>query len=283
MRELDLDTRALALGAQQLLCTAPLIVAVSAVVKHSPGHGVGYATASFFDLSGDSADAVIRLFGRSSTTISTSALVFSLIIAVAFATGVAAVQQRAFELMWTLPPLGVPRSYVRQLAWAPTLALFTVGLLVATRVGTLIDQHVPGVGEWAVVVARALLIVAFYWWSQHWLLGGRVTRRALLPGALAVAVLTTGLLELSRLVIASQISWQVQAYGPIGCVFVLSVWLMLLSMLTFIGVLIGALIAERRTDPGEGDRETGVRTPLTVRGLDSVAEAHPDRSAPARP
>ena len=99
---------------------------------------------------------------------------------------------------------------------------------------------------------RGQLIVVFYWWSQSWLLDGRVTRRALLPGAVAVAVLTIGLLEISQLFIAGQISWQVHAYGQIGCVFVLSVWLMALSMLTFAGVLIGALVGERRDRPRDG-------------------------------
>ena len=117
---------------------------------------------------------------------------------------------------------------------------------------------------------RGQLIVVFYWWSQSWLLDGRVTRRALLPGAVAVAVLTIGLLEISQLFIAGQISWQVHAYGQIGCVFVLSVSLMALSMLTFAGVLIGALVGERQTGPRDG---TGASpsSPLTVRGLDSVA------------
>ena len=272
VRELDLDTRALALGAQQLLCTAPLIVAISAVVQHSAGHGVGYATARFFDLDGYSADAVIGLFARSSTAISDSALVFSLIIAVVFATGVASVQQRTFELMWTLPAVSGTRAYLRQLVWTPTLALFSVGLLIVSRVGTFADEHVPDVGGWIVVLVRGVLIVAFYWWSQFWLLDGRVTRRALLPGAVAVATLTLGLLEVSRLFIAGQFSWQVHAYGQIGCVFVLSVWLMDLSMLTFVGVLIGALVAERHSAPdnGSGGRVSG---PLTMRGLDSLARA----------
>jgi len=128
-----------------------------------------------------------------------------------------------------------------------------------------------------VVALRGLLVVAFYWWSQYWLLGGRVRWQALLPGAVAVAILTTGLLELSRLVMAGQISWQLRAYGPVGCVFVLSVWLMILSMLTFVGILIGALIAERRGNPGRGDTHGSEGTPLTPLGLDSVAETRTDR------
>ena len=71
MRELDLDTHALALCAQQVLCTAPLIVAMSAVLQRLTGRGAGYFMTRFFGLYGDSADDVRRLFGRTAPSIST--------------------------------------------------------------------------------------------------------------------------------------------------------------------------------------------------------------------
>src|SRR3954449_6186216 len=70
MREIDLDTHALALCAQQVLCTAPLIVAMSAVVQRLTGRHPGYFITRFFGLYGDSADAVERLFSRTSASIS---------------------------------------------------------------------------------------------------------------------------------------------------------------------------------------------------------------------
>ena len=244
LRELDLDTHALALGAQQVLCTAPLLVAVSAVVQHRSGHGIGFATARFFALNGDSADAVTRLFGRNSSAISTPALIVSLISAVVLSTGLAAVQQRAIELMWSIPRITGVRAYIRQLMWVPTIAGFAIVMLAATRVAGLVDESVPGGGEWVVGAARTLVIVGFYWWTQHWLLAGRITWRALLPGALAIGALTTVLIELSRVIMPSQMAWQVHAYGPVGGIFVLAIWLMILSMLIFAGVLFGAVMAQ---------------------------------------
>jgi membrane protein len=99
------------------------------------------------------------------------------------------------------------------------------------------------------------------------LLGGRVTWRALLPGALCVGLLTTVLFRLTRVIMPGQIAWQVHAYGLIGAVFVLSVWLMILSGVIFGGILIGALITERRADTGEVET-----SPLTVEGLASSAD-----------
>ena len=59
-------------------------------------------------------------------------------------------------------------------------------------------------------------------------------------------VSTSALVQVSRLIVPGQISWQVHAYSLVGGVFVLSVWLMILSMLIFAAVLTGALITERR-------------------------------------
>lgn len=246
-RALDLSTHALAFGAQQLLCTIPLIVAISAVVSHTPGHGVAKATIIFFDLDGRSATAVTQLLGRHASSISPAALVISMITALVFTTSVGAVQQRAFELIWDLPRVAGVRGYLRQLAWAPTLAVFTSGMLAAARPGRWLDGHVPWVGAWVVAALRALLIAAFYWWSQYWLLDRRVDSHRLLPGAIAVAVLSMALVEASRLTVPGQISWQVQAYGLVGAGFVLASWLMILSILVYVGIVIGALITERRS------------------------------------
>ena len=116
IRELDLDAHALALCAQQVLCTAPLIVAMSAVLQRLTGRGAGYFMTRFIGLTGDSADDVRRLFGRTAPSISTPALGFAMVTALVFTTSVASVQQRAFELIWTLPRVIVVLSYFRQLA-----------------------------------------------------------------------------------------------------------------------------------------------------------------------
>lgn len=41
VRELDLGTHALALCAQHVLCAAPLVVAVAAVLQREDGNGIG--------------------------------------------------------------------------------------------------------------------------------------------------------------------------------------------------------------------------------------------------
>ena len=268
IRELDLDTHALALCAQQVLCTAPLIVAISAVLQRVQGHGVSVYMTRFFGLHDESATAVERLFGRSSPSISTLALIFAMATAVVFSTSVGAVQQRAFEEIWTLPRMRNVRSYIRQLIWAVGLAIFSISVLAAGRCGRWFDREVADTGMWAPVVMQGALTLLFYWWSQRWLLGGRVAWRALLPGAIAVGIATTILVRLTRLILPEEISWQVHAYGLIGGIFVLSVWLMILSAVIFGGVLFGALYVERRADPNLAE---ATDSPLTLAGLASAA------------
>jgi membrane protein len=272
IRELDLDTHALALCAQQVLCTAPLVVAISAVLQRTNGNGVSVYMSRFFGLSGDSAADVQRLFGRTSPTISTFALVFAMASAIVLSTSVGAVQQRAFEMIWTLPRVSGVRSYLRQLVWAVALAAFSMGILIAGRCGRWFNREIFDTGSWAPVVMQGAMTFAFYWWSQRWLLGGRVSWRSVFPGALAVAVATTVLVRLTRLILPGEISWQVHAYGLIGGIFVLSVWLMILSVVIFGGVLFGALYVERRTEQEHADPGQEGESPLTLSGLVSAAE-----------
>lgn len=279
IRQLDLDTHALALCAQQVLCTAPLIVAMSAVLQRESGHGGGFILTKFFGLHGDSESAVERLFGRSAPSISTLALIFAMVTAIVFSTSVAAVQQRAFEMIWTLPRVIGVRSYLRQLTWAVMLGIYSASVLLAGRASRVFaSAHHDKPAIIAAVVIQGFLTFLYYWWSQRWLLGGRVSWRALLPGSIWVGVGTTVLFRLTRVIMPGQISWQVHAYGLIGCVFVLSVWLMILSGVIFGGVLIGALTTQRRTDPGLAATMLDVeQSPLTLAGLASSAGEAQDK------
>jgi membrane protein len=274
MREIDLDTHALALCAQQVLCTAPLIVAMAAVLQRLTGRHPGYFIVRFFGLYGDSADAVLLLFSRTSKTVSTPALVFAMITAIVFTTSVAAVHQRAFELIWTLPRVIGVRSYFRQLGWAVLLGLYSVVMIALGRFARELDEHAGRPYMLCVMAFQGVLTFLFYWWSQHWLLGGRVNWRSLRPGAVCVGLLTTVLFRLTRVIMPGQVAWQVHAYGLIGAVFVLSVWLMILSAVIFTGILLGAVITERRLDKKQASELSS--TPLTVEGLTSVAEEVPE-------
>jgi membrane protein len=274
IREIDLDTHALALCAQQVLCTAPLIVAMGAVLQRFTHHGAAYFIDRFFGLTGKSAASVDKLFARN-THISTFSLIFALVTSVVFSTGVAAVQQRAFERIWTLPRIISIRSYLRQLVWAAMLGAYSLILLGLGRLGRELSETLGLSATMAIAIVQGAVTFLFYWWSQRWLLAGRVTWRALLLGAFAVGLLTTVMFRLTRWIMPHQMIWPVRAYGLIGGVFVLSVWLMVLSMVIFGGTLYGALVTERRAKEKSAAAEAkdATSSPLTAAGMESAREA----------
>jgi membrane protein len=276
IREIDLDTHALALCAQQVLCTAPLIIAMGAVLQRWTGHGSAYFIDKFFGFTGKSADSIDSLFAKQ-THISTSSLVFALLTSVLLSTGVGAVQQRAFERIWTLPRIISFRGYLRQLAWAIVLGGYCALLLGLGRLGRELSEAIGVSGTMAIAIVQGAMTFLFYWWSQYWLLAGRVRWLPLLPGALTVGVLTTVMFRLTRWIMPHQVVWPVQAYGLIGAVFVLSAWVMILCIVVFGGTLYGALLSEGRAKKAEDAQpgsEDAVKSPLTQAGAESVREAN---------
>jgi membrane protein len=281
MRETNLDLHALALCAQQVLCTAPLIVAMGAVLQRETGRGAAYFMIRFFGLYGQSADAMNRLFTRS-TRISTFELVFALVTAVVFSTGVAAVQQRAFELIWTLPRIISVGGYLRQLVWTVVLGGYSLLLLGVGRAGRELHESVGFTALLGMALIQGVLTFIFYWWSQRWLLAGRVGWRALFPGALAVGIGTSIMFRLTRVIMPGQMAWPVRAYGLIGGVFILAAWLMILCVVIFAGVLLGALLTERRAER-RAEASGHAPLPLTVAGLSSTEQAQQATAVPAEP
>ena len=245
-REVDLPTQTLALAAQLVLCAAPLLVAISAVVRRAGGKGLGPAVSRYLGLHGEAAKDVMSLFTTSSN-VSMVSLVLGLIVAAFFGTGVAATQQRGYEGIWSLPRAGL-RSTWRQLLWVIGLLIYMAAILNAGRLG----HHGQGRVHPNVVFRAIPQFVAsllFYAWSQHLLLGGRVSWRRLMPGAISMSLGTTILVILSAVVLPGQITQGETDYGPVGATFVLSVWLVILSGVIFGGGLLGAVIVERRERP----------------------------------
>jgi membrane protein len=246
--ELGLVTQTLALGAQQVLCTAPLLVAASAVIRRVSQRDVGALLSRYLGLTGAAAKDVAALFAGSSSVGRTD-LIVGVALAAFFGTGVAATQQRGFEMIWSLHRAGL-RSTVRQLIWVVGLMAYLFVVLGVGRGA----HHLHNRAHQRLLVrsvTQFMFSLLFYWWSQHLLLSGRVRWRRLLPGAACMAAGTTILVALSGLILPSQITEQVNDYGLIGAAFVLSVWLIVLSGVIFIGALLGAVIDERRQRPAE--------------------------------
>jgi membrane protein len=203
-------------------------------------------------LNGAAANDVTAMF-KSSSTVSTTELVIGLIVAAVFGTGVAATQQRGYEMIWSQPRTGL-RSTLRHLVWVISLLAYLIVMWYAGHLAHNANQwaHVAGLLRG---VAQFVLSLLFYWWSQHLLLSGRIKWRSLFPGAVCMTLATTALVGASGLVLPGQITEAVTDYGFVGVAFVLSIWLVVLSGVIFGGALLGAVIVERRqADQTQRDR-----------------------------
>ena len=226
-----------------VLCAAPLLVATSAVVRRTGGQGLGAPLARYLGLHGTAARDFTALFAGSSR-VSLTELMTGLILGVVFGTGIAATLQRGWELLWSLPRASLHHLW-RYFAWMAGLGLY---VLIGLSVGQL-GHHTDWSLHLSVAVRAAVELgasVAFYLWSQHLLLVGRISWRRLLPGAAAMGVGTTLLLPVSSWILPGQLVGQVNDYGPVGETFVLSLWLLTLSGLIIVGALVGVVVAERR-------------------------------------
>jgi membrane protein len=244
--ELNLARECLALAAQQTLCTVPLLVAFSAIGQHLGRPSIGRILVHYLGLSSTAGRDVTALFAGV-THASVSDTVVGLVLALLFATGVAATQQRAYEAIWYLPRANL-LSVWRQVVWVIGLCAYLLLVLYVGRVGHRVGHHVHA-GSTSGPFVQLLASFFFYWWTQRLLLGGRVSWRRLAPGSAVMAVGMTVLVALSGPVMSGQIVDQVDDYGLVGGTFVLSVWLLVLSGVIFGGALIGAVLVERR-DPG---------------------------------
>ncbi|MDQ6874205.1 MAG: YihY/virulence factor BrkB family protein [Actinomycetota bacterium] len=241
--EINLGTQSLVLAAQQMLCTAPLLVALSALSRRAGGHELGGLLSRYLGLSPAATHDVSALFGKSAR-VSVVDLVIGLILAVLFTAGVAAAQQRGFELIWGHTIAGLT-ARLRQLAWVGGLLVYLFVVFYAGRAGHRVGRRMHA-GRPGGPAVQLIVSFLFFWWSQHLLLGGRVPWRRLLPGAAFMAIGMSLLVSFSGLVMSGQIVQQVDDYGLIGATFVLAVWLVVLSELLLGGALLGAVFSERR-------------------------------------
>jgi len=242
--DLHLPTHSLALTAQQIMCTAPLLVAFSAFNRHGGATGVGGVLVRFLGLSGLASRDVLALFNGSQTVSQDDAAV-GLVVALIFATSIAATQQRWYEMIWSQPRVNALSSTFRQPVWVAGLCAYLIVVLYAGRAGRGVGSRVHA-GRPTGPLVQFAVSALFFWWSQHLLLAGRVEWRQLARGALCMGLGMTALVSLSGLVMPGQIVGEVHDYGLVGATFVMCLWLLVLSFTMFAGALIGEVVSSRR-------------------------------------
>ena len=262
----DLANQALILAALAFTLLVPVLVTLAALLPLGSSESLPAAVAGRLGLSSAAVADLQRLFPTraavrgASTAVGT---VFTLLSAYAWPTAL----QRGYEIAWGVPSLGW-RGLWRPLVW---LAAFvgTGVVLIA-----LPPAHVLG-EPWRTLLLLLLaapLVLAWSWWTQHFLLRGAVRWRLLLPGAIAMTVGLLALRGAAALFASSGVTYNYRHYGPLGIVFMLLTWLIAFSIVMLGGPVLGAALHEHRisgsspTPPPPEPRATGDPQPVIPRG-----------------
>lgn len=243
-RDSDLGAHVLAISAQQLLCTAPLAVALAAVGKRMTGVSFADTITRVLSLSPRAREEVVTAFAGS-PKVSLGALLINLALSVAFGISLAATLQRGLELIWRFPRAKYLGSLRRQVGWAVALPLMISALVLLGRGGKLVGRHAEA-GVATGFALQVLAVAAFMWWTQYILLSRRVAfRRLWVPTVLSTLGIAVVVLA-GRQLISGQVVPAYRAYGSVGIGIVLSAWVAIASSASSAGLALGCWLSGRK-------------------------------------
>ncbi len=132
---------------------------------------------------------------------------------------------------------GVPRFVVWLLVLVGALVLQAI---IAGPVRRIAGSVLEGVVSFAAVTA-------FFAWTMHFLLAGRVPWRLVLRPALATGLVWICLALFSSLYFSSAVVSDSKDYGPVGVIFTLLTWFILIGVVIVLGAVFGAYWQARST------------------------------------
>jgi membrane protein len=230
-KEFELTYRAMGFAALAMLTVFPLLIIVAAA-SAATHRGIAVWVVYGMGLTGSSARAVVQLFSAPARVLSTTSA-FSLALLALFGVTFAGSVQAGFERVWGLPA-GPWHKIWRQAVW---LIVFIGYIYAAATVGEA-ARHSPA--ETASRVSAAVVLgIVFFWWGLRFLVGGRVSYLAALPGAVVTVAFLAGLRAFSALVFQPLIVTNAVTYGALGSVLIVQSWLVGVGWVVYGGQLIG--------------------------------------------
>ncbi|MFD5325253.1 YhjD/YihY/BrkB family envelope integrity protein [Streptomyces sp. NPDC127092] len=252
-REVELMHRAMGFAALSLLTLVPLLIVVAAADLAS-GQGFARWLVQGLGVSEVSQEEVERLFGQPGQALQRTTA-FGLAALAAFGVTFGSAVQTGYERVWDLPTARWHTMW-RHVVW---LAVLVAALLLF--VAGPVPEHASAAVTILVAVGDVVGTFLFFWWSQRFLLCGRIRWRALVPGAVLTALGLLGLRVFSQLVFSPLIASNAVTYGQFGTVLVLQSWLVGVGFVVYGGALVGRLVHERLVErrllrelPDPGDR-----------------------------
>jgi membrane protein len=230
--------RILVLAGQAFMALIPLFIVIAAVGPNN--NTVGRRMIERFGLTGSAADAVRTLFARPPDA--AGAITLTGAVVLFFSTlSYARSLQRTYEAAWNLPSVGW-RGTVQGLAG---VALMLSEIAALALLAGLI-RRLPAGGALTFLLP-APLVVLLWLQLQRLLLSGRVTRRRLLPGALAAGAGQVFISVYSAAWMPHLISENAAQYGVIGVTFALLTWLIVVSAAMVVAAVVSAEAGARQS------------------------------------
>ena len=143
------------------------------------------------------------------------------------------------------------RDVLRYLTWAGVL----FGVLVTESILSG-PVHAAG-GPAAQGLVSYAGTAAFFWWTMHFLLAGRVPWRRLIRAAIVTAFLWIGLELFSAVYFSAAIVSDSRLYGTIGVVFSLLTWFIAIGAVIVLGAVGGATWDQRKAPAGSDNPASG--------------------------
>jgi membrane protein len=232
----DFGHRILIFGACLLLSVLPLIIVLSAYASHRIDNDI----ASHLGLSGRGARIVAGLFTSSPTSFNLSVLV-GLVLSFAGTIAVARSVEVMYERAFDLPPLSRRQGWLRCTAWVAVVAAVVIGDAAAGK-----SLRNGPAGPEVMAAVEVVGFALFFWWSIHFLLGGRESWKRVPPAAITTAVFWIALGLFAAFYFSSTIVADSNTYGTIGVTFTLVTWFIAMGAALTLGAVAGAVWVKRR-------------------------------------
>ena len=232
---LDCATR---IGAQAFLSAIPLLFVIAAFAPEQIRQELLASLRTVFGLQGASLDEVKHVYSTESQNIRQVYGEIGIVVTVLSVTACSRALQRLCERSWHLR-----RASTRVVAWR-WFAWICVWLVVL--VGQSGIRNGLGVGEWLGVPLSVATSTLLWWWTQRLLLGGRIAWLPLLPGAVLTAVGMIVLFAASRIYMPRTLSRSIAQFGPLGSVFTLLSWIIVICIVISTAIASGYVLAHEQ-------------------------------------
>ena len=240
--------RIIIFGACLLVSVLPLIIVLSAFA----GHRIQDDIAQHLGLSAQGDRVVEGLFKASVKSFDLAILV-SLLLSFAGTVAVARSVEGIYERAFQYSPLGRRQGWLRCVVWV----VFISGIVIAdSAIGKALRDGPAGPLLIGLVEFAGFSL--FFWWSIHFLLGGRESWRGAFPAAIATALFWVALGVFAAFYFSSTIVSDSKTYGTIGVTFTLVTWFIAMGAVLTLGAVVGAVWQRRRyrtVNPERGDAE----------------------------